>query len=53
MIITQEPTQPFATSHGLFAAEVRIPREQQHIAFPLVISLSVEMLNVFAQRPPQ
>jgi len=26
---------------------------QQDIALPLVISLSVEMLDIFAQRPPQ
>jgi hypothetical protein len=32
---------------------VRIPRKQQDIALPVVISLIVEMLDIFAQRPAQ
>jgi hypothetical protein len=53
MVIAQEPTQSLAASHGSLTTNVRIPREQQGIALPLVISLSVEMLDIFAQRPPQ
>jgi hypothetical protein len=41
-----------ATLHGLLATNVRTPREQQDIALPLVISLSMEMLDVFAQCAP-
>src|SRR4030081_2090323 len=50
MVITQEPTQSLAALHGPPTTNVRIPREQQDIALPLVISLSVEMLDIFAQR---
>ena len=32
---------------------IRIPREQQDVARPLVIALSVKMFGVFAQGPPQ
>jgi hypothetical protein len=39
--------------HGLIAADVRVPREQQDIVLALVIPLSVEMFDVFAQGPPQ
>ncbi len=53
MVVTQEPTQSLAALHRSFTTNVRIPREQQDIALPLVISLSVEMLDIFAQRPPQ
>ena len=53
MIITQEPTQPLAALHGPLATNVRISGKQQDIAFPLVIPLSMEMLDVFAQRSPQ
>ena len=53
MIITQEPTEALTASHGLRAADVRVPREQQDIALPLMVSLSMVMLDIFAQRPPQ
>jgi hypothetical protein len=53
MIITQEPTEALAALHGLFAADVHFPREQQDIALALVIPLSVEMFDIFAQGPPQ
>jgi hypothetical protein len=52
MVIAQEPTQSLAALHGPLTTNVCIPREQD-IALPLVISLSVEMLDIFAQRPPQ
>ena len=53
MVITQEPAQSLAALHRPLTTNVRIPREQQDIALPLVISLSVEMLDIFAQRPSQ
>jgi hypothetical protein len=53
MVITQQAAQSLAALNMPVAAGVCTPREQQDIAFPLVISLSMEMLNVFAQRPPQ
>ena len=52
MVIAQEPAQSLAALH-VPTTNVRIPREQQDIALPLVISLSVEMLEIFAQHPPQ
>jgi hypothetical protein len=53
MVITQEPAQSLAALHRPLTTNVRIPREQQDVALPLVISLSVEMLDIFAQRPSQ
>jgi hypothetical protein len=53
MVITQEPAQSLATLNGPRATNVRIPREQQDVAVPLVIALSVKMFDVFAQGPPQ
>jgi hypothetical protein len=51
MVITQESTPSLAALHRPLTTNIRIPREQQDIALPLVISLSVEMLDIFAQRP--
>jgi hypothetical protein len=42
-----------ATLNGPRAMNIRIPREQQDVALPLVIALSVKMFDVFAQGPPQ
>src|SRR5271166_6151559 len=53
VVITQEPTQSLAALHRPLATNVRIPREQQDIALPLMIPLGMEMLDVFAQRLPQ
>jgi hypothetical protein len=53
MVITQEPTEALTALHGLIAADVRVPREQQDIVLTLVIPLSVEMFDLFAQGPPQ
>src|ERR1700687_2676446 len=53
MVVAQEPTQSLAALHGPLTTNVRIPREQQDIALPLVISLSVEMLDIFVQCPAQ
>src|ERR1700682_3099126 len=53
MVITQEPTQSFAALHGPLMTNVRIPRERQDIAPSLVVSPSVEMLDIFAERSPQ
>src|ERR1700716_2117113 len=49
MVIAQEPAQSLAALHGLLAADVRIPREQQDVVLPLMIALSMVMLDVFAQ----
>ena len=53
MVIAQEPAQSVATLNGPRAMNVRIPREQQDVALPFVIALSVKMFDVFAQGPPQ
>ena len=53
MVIAQEPTQSLAASYGLLAADVRLPREQQDVALPLVVPLRMVMLDIFAQGPPQ
>ena len=53
MVIAQEATQSLATLNEPRAAAVRITREQQDIALPLMIPLSMVMLDIFAQRPPQ
>src|SRR5882757_6881893 len=53
MVIAQEPTQSLAAPHRPLAAAVRIPRKQQDVTLPLVISLGMEIFDVFAQRPPQ
>jgi hypothetical protein len=48
MVIAQEATQSFAASHRRRAIDVGIAREQQNVFLPLVIPLSVVMLDVFA-----
>ena len=53
VIITQEPTQPLTALHGPLAADLRVTREQQDVALPLVISLGMVMLNILDQRPPK
>jgi hypothetical protein len=53
MIVAQKPTQSLAAPHRPLAVAVRIPRKQQNIAFPLVIPLGMEMVDVVAQRPPR
>src|ERR1700704_2468642 len=53
MVITQEPTQPLATLHRPAPTSFRDPRKQQDVGLPLMISLGMVVLNVFAQRPPQ
>jgi ABC-type uncharacterized transport system substrate-binding protein len=53
MIVAQEPAQPLAAAHGPLGLLTRRPREQQDVALPLVIPLGMEMVDVFAQRPPQ
>src|SRR5665647_1611303 len=53
MVITQEPTQPFATLHRLLTTRFRDPTEQQDVGLPLMSALSMVMRNIFAQRPPQ
>jgi hypothetical protein len=30
-----------------------MPRKQQDVALPLVVTLGMEMVNIVAQRPPQ
>src|SRR5262249_50926456 len=53
MVITQEPTQSLAALHRSFTTNVRIPREQQDIALPLMIPLGMKMFDILTQRPPQ
>ncbi len=47
MVITQEPTQPFATLHRLLTTRFRDPTEQQDVGLPLMIPLGMVMLDVF------
>ena len=53
MVIAQEPTQSLAALHRPLAVDVCIAREQQDVVLPLMIALSVVMLDVFAQCAPQ
>ena len=54
MVIAQQPAQSLAASNGLLlVADVRVTRKQQDVALSLVIALSMIMVDVFAQRPPQ
>ena len=53
MVITQEPTQSLTALHGAGAADACIAGEQQDVVLPLMISLSMLMLDVFAQGAPQ
>ena len=52
MIVAQKPAQSLAVPHRPHSVAVRIPRKQQDVTLPLVISLGMEMVDVFAQRPP-
>jgi len=51
--IAQEPTQSLAALHRRLAADVCIAREQQEVALPLMISLGMEMFDIFAESAPQ
>jgi hypothetical protein len=53
MAITQEPTQSLTALHLPGAADAWIAGEQQDVALPLMIALSMVMLDVFAQGAPQ
>jgi hypothetical protein len=53
MVITQEPTQSLTALHRPGAADAWIAGEQQDVALPLMIALSMVMLDVFAQGEPQ
>lgn len=53
MIVAEKPAQSFAALHRPVALTIRVPRKQQDVALPLVVSLCMEMIDVFAQRPPQ
>ena len=53
MVITQEPTQSLTALHGAGAADACIAGEQRDVVLPLMIALSMVMLDVFAQRAPQ
>jgi hypothetical protein len=50
MVITQEPTKSLTALHVPGTAEACIAGEQQHLVLPLMIALSMVMLDVFAQR---
>ena len=49
MVITQEPTQSLTALHRPGAADAWITGEQQDVVLPLMIALSMVMLDVFAQ----
>ena len=53
MVITQEPTQSLTALHRPGAADAWIAGEQQDVVLPLMIALSMVMLDVFAQGEPQ
>src|SRR4249919_806239 len=53
MVVTQEPTQPLATSHRPTPTNFRDPRKQQDVGLPLMIPLGMIVCNILAQRPPQ
>ena len=53
MMVAQKPAQPLAALHRPIAAAVGVSGKQQDVALPLVIPLGMEMVHVFAQRPPQ
>jgi hypothetical protein len=53
MVVTQEPAEALAALHGLFATDLRVTREQQDVAFPLVIPLGMVMFDIFPQCPSQ
>ena len=49
MVVAQKPTQSLPTLHGPHVADNRILREQQDIALSLMISLGMEMFDIFAE----
>jgi hypothetical protein len=53
MIIAQKPTQSLTAPHRPLTMAVRVSGKQQDVALPLVIPLSMEMVDIVAQRPPQ
>src|SRR5260370_30919184 len=53
MVIAQETAQSLAAAHWPLALPIGYPRKQQDVALPLMIPLSVEMVDVVAQRSPQ
>jgi hypothetical protein len=53
MEITQEPTQSLTALHRPGAADACTAGEQQDIVLPLMIALSMVILEVFAQGAPQ
>jgi hypothetical protein len=52
MAITQEPAQSLTALHRPGAADACITGEQQDVVLPLMIALSMVMLDVFAQGAP-
>jgi hypothetical protein len=53
MIVAQQPAQALAAPHRSLALPTVCSRKQQGVTLPLVVPLSMEMFDVFAQRPPQ
>ena len=53
MVITQEPAQSLTALHRPGAADACVAGEQQDVVLPLMIALSMVMLDVFAQGAPQ
>ena len=48
MVIVQEPAQSLTAPHRPLTLPSRRPREQQDVALPLVIPLSMEMGDIVA-----
>ena len=53
MVMAHEPTQSLTAWHAPGAADACIAGEQQDVVLPLMIALSMVMLDVFAQCAPQ
>jgi len=53
MIVAQKPAQSLAATAPPLAAAVHIRGNSRMLPLPLVIPLRMEMVDVFAQRPPQ
>jgi len=53
MVITQKPAQPLAALHRPTTVDFGVEGKQQNVALPLVIALSMVMLDIFAHSPPQ
>jgi hypothetical protein len=53
MVVPQQTTEPFSTSNRLLARGPGELPKQQNIVFALMITLGVEVRNIFGERSPQ